>query len=792
MSWAQRGNSEMAAADGSTFDAAVEITLDVKGMRCDNCARSLTDTLSALEGVAEPRVSFALEEAQLAFDPSKTTLGVILDAIGSAGFQAASQSNDSPERQEMLDELAETEEREAGRRQSRMQLGIGLSLLIMILGMGPGMLGLPDFPGRMWVLCALTAVVQFYVGLEFHIGAWHAARRRSTSMDTLVTLGSSVAFFYSFAVVALDLDRALFPVYFESAAMIITLVMVGKFLEARGRRDAGGAIRALFAQQPDQARVVRDGATLLIATNEVRVGDVVLVNPGERVPVDGCVESGESRVDEAMLTGESQPVSKSPGDSVFAGTVNQNGALRFLASAVGEATALAGIIRLVRDAQSTRAPIQSTVDRVAAIFVPGMIGLAVAVGLYWWGLGSAIYFPDLHPIATGLMFGASVLLISCPCAMGLATPLALIAGTGVGAQRGLLIKSASALEATGSVDSIVLDKTGTLTLGRMTVASATNVTNVTNVTNADGVEEADLTNEGEGNEWIPLAAAIERQSAHPLARAIVAHADALGGAEVEAEQAEARPGLGASGVVAGRTIRVGNRRWMNECKIQIDRLEQASKRAAERGLTSLYVAIDDRAVGHFAIGDIPNPSARRTLDRLRALGLRLTLLTGDEAASAEAIATQLDLEDATVISGVLPGEKAAHIEKMRASGLHVAMVGDGINDAPALATANVGLAIGSGTDVAIEAADVVLVRDDLSAVADAIVLSRQTLRTIRQNLFWAFGYNLAAIPLAAGALVPFLGSSMRLSPGIAAMAMALSSLFVVSNSARLRRFDPSR
>jgi Cu+-exporting ATPase len=780
MSWAQRENSEMAAAEGNTVDAAIEITLDVKGMRCDNCARSLTDTLSALEGVAEPRVSFALEEAQLAFDPSKTTLGVILDAIDSAGYQAASQSNDSPERQEMLAELAQREEREAERRQSRMQLGIGLSLLIMVLGMGPGMLGLPDFPGRMWVLCALTAIVQFYVGLEFHIGAWHAARRRSTSMDTLVTLGSSVAFFYSFSVVALDLDRALFPVYFESAAMIITLVMVGKFLEARGRRDAGGAIRALFAQQPDQARVVREGETLLVATNEVRVGDLVLVNPGERIPVDGCVESGESRVDEAMLTGESQPVSKSPGDSVFAGTVNQNGALRFLANAVGDATALAGIIRLVREAQSTRAPIQSTVDRISEIFVPSMIGLAVAVGLFWWGIGSALYFPDLHPIATGLMFGASVLLISCPCAMGLATPLALIAGTGVGAQRGLLIKSASALEATGSVDSIVLDKTGTLTLGRMSVASATS---------EDGGEDAD---EGEKKEWIALAAAIERQSDHPLARAIVAYADELALPAVEAEQAEARPGLGASGVVAGHTIRVGNRRWMNECKIQIDRLDPPSKRAADRGLTSLYVAVDDRAVGHLAIGDIPNPSAGRTLDRLRALGLRLTMLTGDEAASAEAIAAQLELKDATVIAGVLPGEKAAHIERMRAEGLHVAMVGDGINDAPALATANVGLAIGSGTDVAIEAADVVLVRDDLSAVADAIVLSRRTLRTIRQNLFWAFGYNLAAIPLAAGALIPFLGNAMRLSPGIAAMAMALSSLFVVSNSARLRRFDPSR
>lgn len=767
----------MTSAERTTSDEVVEITLDVKGMRCDNCARSLTGALEALEGVTDPRVSFALEQAQLAFDPAKTTLGVILEAIDTAGFQAASQesasasSDESAKRRAQLEEIAAQEEREAEKRKLRMQIGIGLSVLIMTLGMGPDRLGLPDFPGRMWLICGLTAIVQFYVGLEFHLGTWHAARRRATSMDTLVTLGSSVAFFYSFAVLALGLDRTHFPVYFESAAMIITLVMVGKFLEARGRRDAGGAIRALFAQQPDEARVVRDDETMVIATYQVRLGDVVLVNPGERIPVDGQVESGESRVDEAMLTGESQPVSKSPGDSVFAGTVNQNGALRFIANAVGEATALAGIIRLVREAQSTRAPIQSTVDRVAGIFVPSIIFLSVIVGLFWWGIGSTLYFPDLDPIAMGLVFGAAVLLISCPCAMGLATPLALIAGTGVGAQRGLLIKSASVLEATGSVDSIVLDKTGTLTLGRMSVADATSA---------------------DGDGWIALAAAVERQSDHPLARAIVAYADGLGLKEIAARQAEAIPGRGASGVVEGRTIRVGSRRWMEECEIQVDPLDAAANNAAERGLTSLYVAIDENTAGHFALGDVPNPSAGEALERLRSLGLHLTMLTGDEAAAADAIAAQLGLEDATVIAGVLPGEKAGQIERLRNEGFHVAMVGDGINDAPALATADVGLAIGSGTDVAIEAADVVLVRDDLSSVADAIVLSRRTLRTIRQNLFWAFGYNLAAIPLAAGALIPLMGSSMRLSPGVAAGAMALSSLFVVSNSARLRHFDPSR
>ena len=743
-----------------------DITLDVVGMRCDNCARSITDVLTALEGVAEARVSYALEEAQLSFDPTRTSLDAIVDAVDSAGYEAHLRS--------AQDELAESEERNALRRRNRMRLGIVLSLVIMALGMGLGMVGLPDFPGRMWIVCGLASIVQFYVGSEFHVGAWHAARRGSTNMDTLVSLGSSVAFFYSLTVLTLDLDRMLFPVYFESAAMIITLVMVGKFLEARGRRDAGGAIRALLAQQPARARVERDGDIKLVEIREVRVGDIVLVHPGEKVPVDGRVESGESRIDEAMLTGESRPVSKRAGDQVFAGTVNQHGALRFTALAVGDATALAGIIRLVREAQATRAPIQSTVDRVAGVFVPSMILLAVAVGFIWWSVGAELYFPTLHPIATSLMFAASTLLISCPCAMGLATPLALIAGTGVGAQRGLLIKSASALEATGSVDSVVLDKTGTLTLGQHRIVSTATAPNF------------------EDTELLRLAAAVERQSEHPLARAIVDRANELGSPHSEAEGMKASPGRGIIGFVDGREVRIGNRRWMEESEIELAGFERNAKNASESGDSSIFVSVDNEAVGHFAIGDVPDPSAKHTLERLDALGLRITMLTGDEAASAQAIAKKLDLPATSIVAGVLPGEKAAFVEGLRERGECVAMVGDGINDAPALATADVGIAIGSGTDVAIEAADVVLVQHDLSSVADVIVLSRRTLRTIRQNLFWAFGYNLAAVPLAAGLLVPWGGSGMRLDPSIAAMAMALSSLFVVTNSARLRRFDPRK
>ncbi|MAG29676.1 MAG: copper-translocating P-type ATPase [Deltaproteobacteria bacterium] len=763
-----------ASSEAGSADAdGRELDLDVRGLRCDNCAASVEKTLRAVEGIDQARVSYALEQAWVRFDPAHIGTEAILSVIAEAGYEAHPRQAAGVDEDEARAVLAESEARDAARRRLRMVEGLVLSAAIMLLGMGPAIIGLPEFPGRMWIVCALTAIVQFHVGLEFYAGAARAARQRATNMDTLVALGSSVAFFYSATVLALDLDRALFPVYFESAAMIITLVMIGKFLEARGKREAGGAVRALLAQQPDWARVERDGETIELHVGDVQVGELIVVHPGEKIPVDGRVDSGESRVDEAMLTGESLPVAKHTGDLLFAGTMNQHGVLRFIALAVGEATALAGIVRLVREAQTTRAEIQGRVDRVAAVFVPTMIAVATLAGLVWWSVGSAHFFPAVHPVATGLLFAASTLLISCPCAMGLATPLALIAGTGVGARRGLLIKSARALEGTGDLSAIVLDKTGTLTLGRPRVVE---------VACAPGTSNEML---------VRIAGGVERESEHPLARAIVAHAEELGIEPAEVAGLEAVPGRGVLGRVEGRDIRIGNRRSMEESGVELTSLADAARRASERGDTSVFVAIGDRAVGLFAIGDRPDPTAKITLERLRSLGLDITMLTGDEEASARAIARELDLPEASVIAGVLPGDKAAFIEALQARGEHVAMVGDGINDAPALATADIGIAIGSGTDVAIEAADVVLVGPDLSAVADAVVLSRRTLRTIRQNLFWAFGYNVAAVPLAAGLLVPIAGPGARLVPGIAALAMALSSLFVVSNSARLRRFDPS-
>ncbi|MCP4068484.1 MAG: heavy metal translocating P-type ATPase, partial [Phycisphaeraceae bacterium] len=610
-------------------------------MRCDNCAASVEKKLDALPGVSEARVSYALEDARIRFDPLVATPTSLIEAVEAAGYEARPRSEIASDEGTARATLREEEELADMRR--RMGTGIALSVLIMLLGMGPMRFGWPEFAGRLPLVATLSAIVQFHVGRDFHLGAWRAARARTTNMDTLVSLGSSTAFFYSLTALVLGLDPSFFPLYFESAAMIITLVMVGKVLETRGRREASGAVRALLAQQPERAHVERDGQILELAIDEVRVGDLVRVHPGERVPVDGLVESGESHLDEAMLTGESQPITKRPGDTVHAGTVNHEGAFAFVARAVGDATALADIARLVREAQATRAPIQSTVDRIARVFVPTMILVAVATGLAWWGFAATRFLPGVHPAAAGLLFAVSTLLISCPCAMGLATPLALVAGTGVGARRGLLIKSAQALEGTGDLSAVVLDKTGTLTLGRPRVrASAT----------ASPFEERSV---------LALAAAVERESEHPLARAILAYeAEATPRVEVEpATGVRADPGSGVSARVGERELRLGSRRFLEGHGIDLESLEGAAREAAARGESSVFVAIDGIAAGHFAVGDSPDPSARPAIERLSALGLGITMLTGDERANADAIAGELGLATDAVVSNVLPGEKAS-------------------------------------------------------------------------------------------------------------------------------------
>jgi Cu+-exporting ATPase len=768
MSEGTPGTTEAEAGRPTGASGMLDLVLDVRGMHCNNCANTVERALADLEGVEHPRVSFALGEARLDYDPARLSPDAILEAVAGAGYGA--RRSDGASREE-AQELALAERAEVRGRWRRMCLGIGLSALVMVFGMGPRF-GLPDFTGRLWLVCALAIPVQLGVGLEFYAGAWRAARNRSSNMDTLVALGSSVAFFYSLSVLALGLDPRSFPVYFESSAMIVTLVTVGRFLEARARHRAGDAVRALLERQPDRARIVRGEETVEVDIDEVRIGDLVMIRPGERIPVDGRVASGTSTVDESMLTGESRPCGKQPGDRLFAGTINQQGSLRATTEAIGAGTALAGIARLVREAQASHAPIQSQVDRIAAIFVPAVLLLAAGVFAWWMTRGAAIHFPELHPLATSLVFGASVLLISCPCAMGLATPTALIAGTGVGARHGLLIKSAAALERAGALTDVVLDKTGTLTLGRPRVV----------VVESSGVDALEL---------VELAASVERESEHPLARAIVERAEETGGRPRPTERFEARAGRGVSAQVDGRRVLIGNRAMLLEHGVEAGEATEAIHDAQTRGLTIVFIAIDGRSSGWLGIGDEPAAGSRDAIAGLQTLGLQVHMLTGDDESTAKSVAREVGIAPDAVVAGVLPAEKAGAIDQLRSEGHRVAMVGDGLNDAPALAASDVGIAIGSGTDVAIEAADIVLVENDLQRVVDVIRLSRRTLRTIRQNLFWAFAYNVAAIPVAGGLLVPWWGASFRLSPAIAAFAMAMSSLFVVANSIRLGRFRPT-
>ena len=740
------------------------LTVGVGGMSCNNCARSVTKHVTAIEGVVEARVSFALEDARIRFDPQRVTPARVFEAIADAGYSVRPEHAEGRE----ADERNDLES-----KRLRMIVGLAASAAIMFLGMGVPKLGLPEFALRPAVIAALAGLVLFWVGRDFHIGAWRAARARTTNMDTLVSLGANVAFFYSLSVLVTGADRERFPVYFESAAMIVTLVLVGKLLEARGKREASGAVRALLDQQPEGARVERDGEVVECAASDIRTGERVHVRPGERLPVDGVIVSGNSHTDESMLSGESLPIRKAPGDRVHAGTVNQQGALVVETHAIGEATILADIARLVREAQASRAPIQSSVDRIASVFVPTMIAVASLVGVAWWAFGASRWLPATDPLAAGILFASSTLLISCPCAMGLATPLALVAGTGIGARRGLLLKSAAALEAMGRLDRVILDKTGTLTLGRPKVVAAT----AADQTPIDAV--------------LRLTAAAEQDSEHPLAHAFLEEARARSLDVPTATEVRADAGRGLSARVEKHEVRLGTRSFLEESGIEMVPLDAARREAEARGASTVFVAIDGEAAALFAVADSPDPSARPALERLGGLGLAVTMSTGDARPQALAIAEQLGLAPEQVVAEVLPADKAEQVEARRSAGERVAMVGDGLNDAPALASADVGIAIGSGTDVAIEAADVVLVRDDLGAVAEAVVLSRRTVRTIHQNLFWAFGYNVAAIPLAAGLFVPWGGEAMRLSPGIAAGAMALSSLFVVTNSVRLRRFDPA-
>ena len=746
------------------------ITLDITGMSCANCAATIQRTLEKkVAGVVGATVNFASEKAQVVYLPEQVGPPDLVEAIEKVGYSAAEAVPDLLE-----DSEGAARQAEIHAQSRKFWIGVSFSLPLFLLSMlrDFGFLGTWSYAAWVnWLMLALATPVQFYVGWDYYVGGWNSLRNRSANMDVLVAMGSSAAYFYSIPVtVALTLGSSALGthVYYETAAVIITLIKLGKLLEARAKGKTSAAIKKLMGLRPKTARVVRDNEEVDIPVAEVAVGDIVVVRPGERIPVDGIVTEGRSGVDESMMTGESLPVTKQAGEGVIGGSINQQGRLLFEARRVGAETALAQIIRLVQEAQGSRAPIQRLADQVAGVFVPIVILVAAVTFLVWW----VIVQQGLTPAMIRMV---AVLVIACPCALGLATPTAIMVAAGRGAQNGILFKSSQALENAHSLKVVVLDKTGTLTLGKPSVTDI-------------WVPDQNLKT---GTELLALAASVERGSEHPLGEAIVGAAGERGLPLSQPEQFEAQSGQGVVARVEGRRVALGNLKMMMESSVQLNGLESEAKRLQSEAKTVVWVAVDEKAVGLLGIADTLKPGSREAVEELHRLGLTVVMLTGDNAATAQAIAQEVGID--RVLAEVLPGEKAAHIEKLQSEvvGL-VAMVGDGINDAPALAQADVGIALGTGTDVAMETADVTLMRGDLRSVPQSIALSKATLRTIKQNLFWAFFYNVILIPVAAGVLYPFavFPSALRsLHPILAALAMAFSSVTVVANSLRLRQSD---
>jgi P-type Cu+ transporter len=648
--------------------------------------------------------------------------------------------------------------------QRKIVVGAILSALVMV-GSMPELV--PWWPAPLtnhFTLWALTTPVQFWVGWQFLRGFVRSLRHGTADMNTLVTIGTMAAYLYSVGVTVaphfFSVDGRHAAVYFDTAAVLITLIIVGRWLEAKARGRTSEAIKRLLGLQPKTARILRGGAELDIPVEAVGVGDLVVVRPGERIPVDGIVRQGHSSVDESMLTGESLPVEKLPGAPVVGASVNKTGTFTFEATRVGKETVLAQIIQLVEAAQGSKAPIQRLADRIAGVFVPIILGIAALTFGVWYLVGPA---PALTYALSNFM---AVLLIACPCALGLATPTAIMVGTGRGAEQGILIKSAESLETAHRVQTVIFDKTGTLTRGEPVV---------TEVVTIDAIDQAEV---------LRLAAATEWGSEHPLGKAIVAKSHEVSLIRTVADDFEAVPGCGVQARVDGRLVRLGTRQWLLEQGIALNGLEKEGERLAQEGQTPMYIAADAQALGVIAVADTLKPSARSAVAALQSLGIEVAMITGDNARTAAAIAQQVGID--RVLAEVLPQDKAGEVRKLQSAGRIVAMVGDGINDAPALAQADVSMALGSGTDVAIETADIALLRDDLMGVVTAIRLSRRTMRTIRQNLFWAFFYNMILVPVAAGALYPLFG--ILLNPMFAGAAMAFSSVSVVTNSLRLRRF----
>ena len=809
--------------------------LRVTGMTCATCAATVQKVLRETHGVQDANVNFASEKASVEYDPTRVDLGKIKNAISESGYGVAVKKSIFPvagmtcascvarveealksvpgvvsvavnlasekatveyldtlevadlrravkdagydlgEETETLEDVTATSQRESNKLRDRFILAITLGVIIMVLSF------LPAFTGKPYLLWALATPVQFWAGWRFYRGFWGALKHRIADMNTLIAVGTSAAYFYSVAAVlfpsALTIGGMAPELYFDTSAMIIALILLGRFLEARAKGQTSAAIKRLIGLQPKTALVVRDGREMEIQVDEVQVGDLILVRPGERVPVDGVIRQGSPSIDESMVTGESLPVEKKEGDPVIGATINKTGSFQFEATRIGKDTTLARIVRLVEEAQGSKAPIQRLVDIIASYFVPAVIAIAVITFLIWYFLGPSpsLTFAFLNFIA--------VLIIACPCALGLATPTAIMVGTGKGAEHGILIRSAEALERFYQVDTLLLDKTGTLTEGRPQVT--------------DIVAVAPLSE----NEVLAMAAAVEHDSEHPLAEAVVRAARERQLNLLSTSSFNAIPGHGAEAMVNGKQILLGNLKLMRDRGIALDGLAEKAEKLFSLGKTVTFLAADGRAVGIIGLADTLKPNAAAVVSGIRRMGIDVAMVTGDNQRTAATIARQAGID--RVLAEVLPENKSGEVKKLQEEGRVVAMVGDGINDAPALAQADIGIAIGTGTDVAMETGDITLISGDLSGIATAILLSRRTIRTIRQNLFWAFAYNVILIPVAAGVLylafgsrgVPsglsfILGDYGFLNPILAAAAMALSSITVVSNSLRLRGFRP--
>ncbi|HET6497772.1 MAG TPA: copper-translocating P-type ATPase [Coriobacteriia bacterium] len=772
-----------AAAAGAAPSGPATVQLGVTGMTCSSCQALIEKTLSRTDGVASAVVNLAAERATVTFDPTRVSVDDIIGAVESAGYRALVLSHaDESEGESARDLQREAQERYTRHQRSLFVLSAALGIPALFVTMVPPFMEVIPATVAIWLAntiggawdpymvkkymgLILATPVQFIAGAQFYRGFWNALKRRMGNMDTLIAIGTSAAYFYSIAATFWLVEE---PVFYEVAALLIMFVILGKLLEARAKGRTGDAIKKLMGLAAKTARVVRGGVESDIPVEQVVMGDVVVVRPGEKIPVDGVVVSGSSSVDESMLTGESIPVEKHEGDTVIGATINKLGSFRFRATRVGKDTALAQIIKLVEDAQGSKAPIQRFADYISSYFVLAVVAIAVVVFLVWLLVVPGLFpgaLDEFTPFVKALLVGTAVLVIACPCALGLATPTAIMVGTGKGAENGVLIKSGEALETTHKVTAIVFDKTGTLTHGKPVVT------------------EYEAFSDAFGRaEFFRLAAALERSSEHPLAEAIVAHAHQAGVEFPEVKGFAAVPGHGVEGTVDGRWVILGNRKLMGRDGVDIQPFAQRIERLEAEGKTVMLTAVDGVPAGLIAVADTLKPNSREAVDRLRRMGIEVYMITGDNRLTAEAIAAQAGIPADHVLAEVLPEHKAEEVSKLQARGLAVAMVGDGINDTPALAQADIGIAMGAGTDVAMETGGIVLMKDDLRDVVTAIELSRATIRRIKWNFVWALGYNSLGIPVAALGL---------LRPELAGAAMALSSVSVVLSSLWLRRFKPS-